>query len=303
MASSLELAAMRRAIALSAHGLGTTSPNPPVGCVILDTEGHIVGEGYHQRKGEPHAEVNALTAAGEHARGGTAVVSLEPCNHIGRTPACHQALLDAGIHRVVVALIDPTSRGQGGVKRLRDAGVDVEPNVLADEARLVLGPWLTALQTELPRVIWPVAYVEGSLLPLAATDHPVCIAEWQRLRHMADAVLAEGGYVEESVMRSHGPNILHLGPQSSSAKPHAVLRSLYDGGVRTLLLNGGRTLAAPFFNEGLVDELLNYQASDRPSAAPPSGNALNELTLQAGFVLTDVTKLDEAYVRVTMRCE
>lgn len=301
MASSLELAAMRRAVALSAHGLGTTSPNPPVGCVILDTEGRIVGEGYHQRKGEPHAEVNALMAAGDHARGGTAVVTLEPCNHVGRTPACHQALLDAGIRRVVVALIDPTSRGEGGVKRLRDADVDVEIDVLADEARLVLGPWLTALQTKLPRVIWPVAYVAGALLPLAANDHPTCDTEWQRLRHAADAVLAEGGHVIESIRGTHGPNTLHLEPQSSSTTPHAALRSLYDGGVRTLLLNGGRTFAAPFLDDQLIDEVLICQFGSGTSAVPQSGSALDELTLPPAFVLVDVAKLDDMYVRMTMR--
>lgn len=109
MASELELAAMRRAIVISACGLGTTSPNPAVGCVILDSEGRLVGEGYHRRKGEAHAEVNALSAAGTHANGGVAVVTLEPCNHYGVTPPCHQALLDAGIKRVVVAMLDPTS--------------------------------------------------------------------------------------------------------------------------------------------------------------------------------------------------
>ncbi|MGH3550222.1 MAG: bifunctional diaminohydroxyphosphoribosylaminopyrimidine deaminase/5-amino-6-(5-phosphoribosylamino)uracil reductase RibD [Pseudonocardiaceae bacterium] len=114
MASAHERDAMRRAIALSAFGLGTASPNPPVGCVVLAANGNFVGEGYHERKGEPHAEAQALAAAGEHARGGTAVVTLEPCNHHGRTPACRQALIEAGIARVIISVIDPTSRGEGG---------------------------------------------------------------------------------------------------------------------------------------------------------------------------------------------
>ncbi len=91
---------MRRAIALSALGFNTTSPNPPVGCVILDSTGQPVGEGYHLRKGEPHAEVHALAAAGVYATGGTAVVTLEPCNHYGRTPPCHQSL-SAGLRGCV----------------------------------------------------------------------------------------------------------------------------------------------------------------------------------------------------------
>lgn len=112
--------------------------------MILDSEGRLVGSGYHERKGEPHAEVHALAAAGGRAEGGTAVVTLEPCNHVGRTPACRQALLDARIARVMIALMDPTSQGEGGAAVLRAAGVKVEVGLLADEARLVLGSWLAA---------------------------------------------------------------------------------------------------------------------------------------------------------------
>lgn len=88
-------------------GLGTTSPKPPVGCVILDVNGQLIGEGYHERKGEQHAETQALAAAGECACGGSAIVTLEPCNHHGRTPPCRQALIEAGIARVVISVIDP----------------------------------------------------------------------------------------------------------------------------------------------------------------------------------------------------
>jgi diaminohydroxyphosphoribosylaminopyrimidine deaminase/5-amino-6-(5-phosphoribosylamino)uracil reductase len=154
MATQYELAAMRRAIALSAFGLGTTSPNPPVGCVVLGEDGRLVGQGFHRRKGGQHAEALALAQAGEKARKGTAVVTLEPCNHYGRTPPCHRALIDAGIRRVLTALTDPTSRGEGGVTLLRRAGLEVEVNVLAHEALLVLGPWLEALEFERPHVRW-----------------------------------------------------------------------------------------------------------------------------------------------------
>src|SRR5262245_47272488 len=134
MATARELAAMRRAIGLSAFGLGTTSPNPPVGCVVLGKDGQILGEGYHERKGEAHAEAQALAAAGREADGATAVVTLEPCNHRGRTPACRQALLDARVQRVLIALLDPTSRGEGGAAVLRSNGVEVEVGVLEEEA-------------------------------------------------------------------------------------------------------------------------------------------------------------------------
>jgi diaminohydroxyphosphoribosylaminopyrimidine deaminase/5-amino-6-(5-phosphoribosylamino)uracil reductase len=145
-----EIAAMQRAIAISALGMGSTSPNPPVGCVILDRDRTPAGEGYHQRKGEAHAETNALAAAGPTATGGTAVVTLEPCNHYGRTPPCHQALLDAGIVSVLIAVLDPTSRGKGGAARLRQAGAEVQIGLLADEALVVLGAWMDALTSGRP---------------------------------------------------------------------------------------------------------------------------------------------------------
>src|SRR5437868_15310906 len=155
MASAAEVAAMRRAVALSAAGLGTTSPNPPVGCVLLDPQDQIVGEGYHERKGEAHAEAQALAAAGRLAAGATAVVTLEPCNHQGRTPPCRQALIDAQIRRAVIAVIDPTSRGEGGAAELRRAGVDVETGILAGEAEIILGDWMAGFRTRRPVITWP----------------------------------------------------------------------------------------------------------------------------------------------------
>src|SRR6266699_5315174 len=126
MATPAEIGGMRRAIALSAAGLGSTSPNPPVGCVLLDAGGQLAGEGYHERKGEAHAEAQALAAAGARARGGTAVVTLEPCNHHGRTPPCTDALRAAGVARVVYAVSDPNPVAAGGAGVLRAAGVVVE---------------------------------------------------------------------------------------------------------------------------------------------------------------------------------
>ena len=156
MASAAEVAAMRRAIALSAAGLGTTSPNPPVGCVLLNPQDRIIGEGYHERKGEAHAEAQALAAAGPLAAGATAVVTLEPCNHQGRTPPCRQSLIDAGIWRAVIAIIDPTSRGEGGVVELRRAGVDVETGASSGEP---------------PDSIFPLRNVHDGIPSLPADQH------------------------------------------------------------------------------------------------------------------------------------
>ncbi|MDG9678931.1 hypothetical protein [Micromonospora sp. DH14] len=116
-----------------------------------------MGAGFHRRKGEPYAEAHALNAAGVAARGGTAVVTLELCNHVGVTPACRQELIDAGISRVVIAVMDPTSRGEGGASMLAAAGIEVETDVLRDEALTVLEPWLTAAVRRGPYLTWVFA--------------------------------------------------------------------------------------------------------------------------------------------------
>jgi diaminohydroxyphosphoribosylaminopyrimidine deaminase/5-amino-6-(5-phosphoribosylamino)uracil reductase len=126
---------MARALRLAARGLCTTQPNPRVGCVIAH-RGEVVGEGWHQRAGEPHAEVFALRAAGERARGATVYVTLEPCSHQGRTPPCADALIEAGVAHVVCASEDPSPKVAGaGLQRLRAAGIDVEAGLMRDTAR------------------------------------------------------------------------------------------------------------------------------------------------------------------------
>jgi diaminohydroxyphosphoribosylaminopyrimidine deaminase/5-amino-6-(5-phosphoribosylamino)uracil reductase len=288
MAAPVEVAAMRRAVALSAAGLGTTSPNPPVGCVVLTSPGEVVGEGYHERKGEAHAEAQALAAAGPLADGATAVVTLEPCNHQGRTAPCRQALIDAGVSRVVIGVIDPTSRDGGGAAALRAVGVDVEIGVLADEARVVLGSWLAALETRRPILTWPYVIFGGGIVAL-----PGEMEDSRRLRQNADAVLGEGGSVTEAMPGSHGAGILDVQDAPGDSTAHAVLASLYEGGVRRLLLDGGLEVAAPFLAAGLVDRVLAYMATDSASRKPemvlpwpvlPPGFVIQEAWRVAGFV-------------------
>jgi diaminohydroxyphosphoribosylaminopyrimidine deaminase / 5-amino-6-(5-phosphoribosylamino)uracil reductase len=201
MTRQVETDAMRRAVVLSRASLGTTSPNPPVGAVVLDVDGVVVGEGATRPPGGPHAEVVALSQAGERARGGTAVVTLEPCRHTGRTGPCTGALLDAGVARVVVGCADGTPDAGGGADELRSAGVDVETGVLADEvARGPLEAWLTSRRTGRPFVTWKyAATLDGRSAAADGTSRWITGAESRadvhRLRAEADAVVAGVGTV------------------------------------------------------------------------------------------------------------
>lgn len=284
---------MRRAIAISAKGIGTTSPNPPVGCVVLARDGRIAGEGYHVRKGEAHAEAHALTAAGSWAEGGTAVVTLEPCNHVGRTPACRQALIDAKVGRVVIAVLDPTSRGEGGAARLRAAGVDVETGVLAGEARVVLGPWLAALAKRRPVVTWPYIAKSCGIDPVDED-----LEDARLLRLDADAVLRADGSVAEAVPGSHRAAMLRLADYAEATDPDAITASLYEGGVRRLLVVGGLAVADPFLALGLIDRVYAY-LPDSDASTVPSGTA-PWLVVPPGFTIAGAVRVG-GFVRVEAR--
>jgi diaminohydroxyphosphoribosylaminopyrimidine deaminase/5-amino-6-(5-phosphoribosylamino)uracil reductase len=152
MGTDLEQSWMARALAEAARGLGSVEPNPMVGAVVV-LDGRVVGVGHHERFGGPHAEVVALARAGEQARGSTLYVTLEPCCHHGKTPPCTDAVLRAGVTRVVAAMRDPFPKVDGGgASRLRSAGVEVEFGPMADEARRLNGPYLKRLATGLPYV-------------------------------------------------------------------------------------------------------------------------------------------------------
>lgn len=194
---SADEAVMRRAVALAGRGpLG--DPNPRVGAVVLDARGDVVGEGWHRGAGTPHAEAEALRVAGDSARGGTCYVTLEPCDHEGRTPACSQALLAAGIARVVVAGRDPNPVAAGGLARLRAAGVSVTDGVLADAAEGLNREWLHALRSGRPFVTWKVAStLDGRIAAADGTSRWITGPEARRdvhaLRARVGAVLVGTG--------------------------------------------------------------------------------------------------------------
>jgi len=148
---------MHRALMLARRGLMTTRPNPAVGCVIT-SDNKVVGEGWHHQAGEPHAEVHALRSAGQKARGATAYVTLEPCSHIGRTPPCCDALIEAGIKRVVVAMQDPNPRVSGnGIQRLKEAGISVDVGVLQAAAESLNPGFISRMTRQRPWVTLKMA--------------------------------------------------------------------------------------------------------------------------------------------------
>ncbi|WP_188196666.1 dihydrofolate reductase family protein [Nonomuraea sp. SYSU D8015] len=293
MASPIELAAMRRAIVLSAFGLGATSPNPPVGCVVLDAGGRVVGEGFHERKGLAHAEGNALAAAGASARGGTAMVTLEPCNHVGHTPACRQLLLDAEVARVVVAITDPTSRGRGGIAELRAAGVSVETGVLAAEALQVLGAWQHSLRMSRPTLTWTYEVAGGRVR--AAVDR---VAAARELLWEADAIVEASGQLREAVPDRHGHGMVNVPARWEGGDPIALMEVLARGGVRHLLVDGGADVAEPFLRAGLIDEAVVFVAG--PDQPPEAGLFGAGFGLPGGFRIVHVGRTAD-HVRVLAR--
>ncbi len=189
---------MQRALAIAAGGTGLVSPNPLVGCVIVN-HGRVVGEGYHERYGGPHAEVNALRAAGAEARGATLYATLEPCCHTGKTPPCADAVLQAGVSRVVMAVGDPNPKvAGGGFARLRGAGVEVTVGVCETEARRLNEAFLHYIRTQRPFVRLKCAVtLDGKIATRTGASRWItggAAREWvHRIRHATDAVLVGSG--------------------------------------------------------------------------------------------------------------
>ncbi|MDR3289386.1 MAG: bifunctional diaminohydroxyphosphoribosylaminopyrimidine deaminase/5-amino-6-(5-phosphoribosylamino)uracil reductase RibD [Peptococcaceae bacterium] len=186
---------MRRALSLAANAGGRTSPNPLVGCVIVN-QGKIVGEGFHQRAGTPHAEVLALETAAALAGNATLYVTLEPCNHTGRTPPCTKAIIQAGVQRVVAAMVDPNPLVSGqGIEYLRAAGLQVEVGVLEKEARQLNEAFIKVMTSGLPWVVYKAASTLDGKIATASGD-----SQWisnersralaHRLRDVCDVIMA-----------------------------------------------------------------------------------------------------------------
>jgi len=227
--SAADHACMARALQLAAHGLFTTSPNPRVGCVIVK-DGTVVGEGWHQRAGTPHAEIHALKAAGNAARGATVYVTLEPCSHHGRTPPCAEALIDAGVSRVVAAMSDPNPLvAGGGIAMLTLAGIRAEVGLMESEARALNPGFISRMTRQRPWVRLKTASTLDGKTALANgasqwITGEAARADVQQLRARACAILTGSGTVLADNPRMNVRD-LDIGRQP--------LRVIVDSGLRT----------------------------------------------------------------------
>jgi diaminohydroxyphosphoribosylaminopyrimidine deaminase/5-amino-6-(5-phosphoribosylamino)uracil reductase len=274
---------LERALELAERGRGTTHPNPVVGAVVVD-DGEVVGEGWHERKGGPHAEQVALEAAGERARGATLYVTLEPCDHHGSQPPCADAISRAGVTRVVVGARDPT---RDGIARLRVAGVEVEVLDLW-EARVQNEAWLTWARLGRPFVTYKAAVTLDGRMAVPG-ERWVSGKESRRLAHRlraaSDAVAVGMGTVradnprldarEVEVLRQPRRLAFGRGPLPEGSELELVsgaldeeLTRLAGEGVQSLLLEGGATLASSFFAGDLVDKVLIFVAPKLAGAGP-----------------------------------
>jgi diaminohydroxyphosphoribosylaminopyrimidine deaminase/5-amino-6-(5-phosphoribosylamino)uracil reductase len=285
--------AMQRAITLSEKGLGKCAPNPIVGAVIIDKAGNVIGEGFHDRmKSNDHAEVVAIKNAGKAASGGTLIVTLEPCNHLGQTGPCTQVIIDAGIATVVFAVTDPNPIAAGGQVRLQSAGINVVTGVLSDEASYSNRAWLNKIKKSRPYFTWKVATtLDAKLAAIDGTSkwisNEVSRADVQRLRRESDAIL-----VGTNTVVTDNPHLIPRGDFDGFARnPIRVIcgeqelpadSQIFDDKAQTVVVKSkdlkqlvaklnelelnqvfveaGSTFASALIAAGLIDELVIYQA-------------------------------------------
>ena len=317
----MEARFLERALELAENGRATTHPNPIVGAVVVAGD-EVVGEGWHEQKGDPHAEVVALEAAGERARGATVYVTLEPCTHRGTTPPCVEALLEAGVARVVAGQLDPHPEHGGGLEHLRERGVGTElaDGELGFRCRQQIEEWRTFVTARRPFVTYKVAVSLDGRVRVPGTRW-VTGEDSRRLVHVlraqSDAVAVGMGTVrwdnprldarDVPVVRQPRRIAFGRGPlpdgselELRSGALRDELGQLAEDGVQSLLLEGGPTLAAAFLENDLVDKLLVFVAPRVSGEGPgmleglPAGLELNRM--EARPIGEDV--LIQAYVHV-----
>jgi len=300
---------MLRAIALSENGLGRTAPNPIVGALVVDASGKVLGEGFHNRAASPdHAEVVALKSAGEKAKSSTLIVTLEPCNHVGNTGACTDAIIAAGITKVIYAIKDPNLVASGGAEKLRNAGIEVVAAICEKEAEFSNRAWLSKIKNNRPYFVWKIAStLDGKVAASDGTSQWITNessrGDVQVLRRQSDAIL-----VGTNTVKVDNP---HLNPRGDfegyAANPLRVVcgvaeldksANIFDSASETLhvksknleelvsqlkakdlnqvLVEAGPTLGSAMVAAGLIDEIVLYLA---PSLLGSGKNFLGDLGL------------------------
>jgi diaminohydroxyphosphoribosylaminopyrimidine deaminase / 5-amino-6-(5-phosphoribosylamino)uracil reductase len=313
-----DIALMRRGLELAARG-PAGDPNPRVGAIIVDPDGAIVGEGFHMGAGTPHAEVMALRHAGAAARAGTVVVTLEPCAHTGRTGPCAQALIEAGVARVVFAQSDPTRGGLGGRQLLEAAGIKTTVGVLARESAALNEAWTFSIAAGRPKVTWKfAATLDGRCAAADGSSRwitgPLARADVHRLRAQCGAILVGTGTViaDDPVLSVRGQDgsttgrqplrvVMGLRPIPKTARvldaaartlqlathdPAQALKALTEQEIHHVWLEGGPTVAAAFLGAGLVDEVISYLAPALLGSGPSAVGDLGISTIDQALRLT-----------------
>ena len=323
---------MSRAVQLARKGLYTTHPNPRVGCVIVK-DGQIIGEGFHKKAGEGHAEVQALASLTTDAKGATAYVTLEPCSHYGRTPPCAEALIKAGVATVVYGMQDPNPQVAGnGLKMLADAGIEVLGPVLENECRALNPGFIKRMEEGLPYVRVKMAMsVDGRTAMESGESQwitgPEARQDVQRLRAQSSAVVTGIGSVimdtalsippeakilyptnevlvfcdEEEIEADHLKALqkkkvdVRFLPLADDGRLDLVeaMGQLADDGINEVLVETGAVLAGAFLDSGLVDELVIYMA---PKLLGSEARPLLSLPLEHMSDAVELNLLDMAKV-------
>jgi diaminohydroxyphosphoribosylaminopyrimidine deaminase/5-amino-6-(5-phosphoribosylamino)uracil reductase len=309
-------AAMARAIECARLGLGKTSPNPIVGAVITSATGEFISEGFHQ--GADHAEVVAINAAKNFPAGAIIYVTLEPCNHHGKTPPCTQAIIEAGIKKVVYAVSDPNPIATGGAERLRAAGIEVESGIGEEQARLENRAWLTKMELGRPRITWKIAStMDGKVAASDGTSKwitgDLARTDVARMRSQVDGIVTSTATViaDDPLMTSKGfgknPVRIVMGATELSAKMQIsndaaetvliksqnfddLLSLAKERGFNELLIESGPTFGTALLRANLIDEIVLFQAPTLLGSGTPSIGDLGitNISGRLDFEISDV---------------
>ena len=320
-------AAMARAIDCARLGLGQTYPNPIVGAVITSANGELLSEGFHQ--GADHAEVIAINSAKELPAGSILYITLEPCNHHGKTPPCVDAIIKSGIKKVVYAVSDPNPVAAGGAERLREAGIEVQSGIGEMQARLENRAWLTKIKKGRPRITWKIAATMDGRV--AASDGSskwitgeLARADVARMRSLADGIVTSTATViaDDPAMTSKGfgknPVRIVMGSRVIQAKTQIMdgaaetlliksrdfkdlIALTNERGFNQLLIESGPTLGTALVREDLIDEIVLFQApAFLGSGTPLIGDlGITNISGRLDFEISDV-KMIGSDLKITL---